>query len=298
VGPQADQIQALQSERADLSNRLASLQAENSRLPGNPNQTELLRLRGEMARARQESDAAKAPVTETMVATRYRNAQDLARQGDPAGALKEFLWCFDEGMTRFPAYSGVRTSFLLSSIAALGKDYPSALTALRERRDRAAQLLINGGNDSSTAMDFSALNRALDEDGNSLALFDQLPADAAGRKTLALLLFDKLVEAQRYGDALAGRTYSQMRLIVELGKVEVPVTSPHAETILKTQRDSIIKNSLVAIEALAGGGELEHAREFAGQLLQYDDSPNTRDQLHQHLTRAGQPQLLDALPNP
>lgn len=42
------QIQQLQCERDDAANRLAALQAENSRLKSNPDQTELLKLRGEV----------------------------------------------------------------------------------------------------------------------------------------------------------------------------------------------------------------------------------------------------------
>ena len=48
--PLAEQIQQLQKERADTTNRLHELLAENTRLKSNPNQNELLKLRGEVTR--------------------------------------------------------------------------------------------------------------------------------------------------------------------------------------------------------------------------------------------------------
>ena len=128
--PLAKQNSQLQNERDAATNRLVGLLAENARLKSNPNQNELLKLRGDVTLLRQEKIAAKTPITQDMVSTRYKNAQELARQGDAAEALKEFLWCFDDGMPRVSGYGGVRTSFLLSSIAKLGEKYPAALVAL------------------------------------------------------------------------------------------------------------------------------------------------------------------------
>lgn len=49
-------------------------------------------------------------------------------------ALREFLWCWDEGAAT-PAYSSVRRTFLLRAIVNLGKRYPPALEALELRRE-------------------------------------------------------------------------------------------------------------------------------------------------------------------
>ncbi|MDD5140064.1 MAG: sigma-70 family RNA polymerase sigma factor [Verrucomicrobiales bacterium] len=50
--PLAEQIQQLQREHDDATNRLTSLLAENNQLKSNPNQTELWKLRGEVTRLR------------------------------------------------------------------------------------------------------------------------------------------------------------------------------------------------------------------------------------------------------
>ncbi len=54
--PMADQIHALQNKFNDATNQLAELLADNARLKSNPNQTELLRLRGEVTRLRADSN--------------------------------------------------------------------------------------------------------------------------------------------------------------------------------------------------------------------------------------------------
>ncbi|MGA9780256.1 MAG: sigma-70 family RNA polymerase sigma factor [Limisphaerales bacterium] len=54
--PLATQIQQLQRERDDATNQLANLLAENKQLKSNPNETELLKLRGEMARLQNEAN--------------------------------------------------------------------------------------------------------------------------------------------------------------------------------------------------------------------------------------------------
>ena len=56
---------------------------------------ELLKLRGEVGRLRQENTQVKTPITHDLVEARYKHAQELARSGDSAAALKEFLWCFE-----------------------------------------------------------------------------------------------------------------------------------------------------------------------------------------------------------
>jgi hypothetical protein len=60
--PLVEQVQQLQSERDSATNRLVGLLAENSRLKSNPNQRELLKLRGEVTRLRNEAEQANDPV--------------------------------------------------------------------------------------------------------------------------------------------------------------------------------------------------------------------------------------------
>ena len=290
----ADQLAAENEALAKGATRASTPTADS-----NGPSPELLKLRGEVGRLRRESTVASTPITGDQVEKRYRKAQKLARSGDSAAALKEFLWCFDGGMPRLPAFTGVRTSYLLDSIAELGKAYPAALAALRERRDQASQQILNSENDSSAAMDLAALNSTLKEEQNTLAVFDQLPAEDRRRPMLALVAYDQLVEAQRYSDALLGRSYANINMLFEMGKMELPLpaNAPDAETIRKNQHDGLIDSTVKSVEALAGAGDLDHARTLAGRLLAYDSSPETKALLQQHATRAGQAGLLEGLAN-
>jgi RNA polymerase sigma factor (sigma-70 family) len=56
LSPLAEQILQLQRERDDVTNRLAGLLAENSRLKSNPYEAELLKLRGEVAALRNRAN--------------------------------------------------------------------------------------------------------------------------------------------------------------------------------------------------------------------------------------------------
>ena len=58
--PLAEQIRQLQRDRDDATNRVFDLLAENARLTTNPNDSELLKLRGEIARLRRESNELSA----------------------------------------------------------------------------------------------------------------------------------------------------------------------------------------------------------------------------------------------
>ena len=60
--PLAGQIQQLQRERDDATNRLASLLAENSQLKSNSNENELLKLRGEVTQLRTQANDETASV--------------------------------------------------------------------------------------------------------------------------------------------------------------------------------------------------------------------------------------------
>ncbi len=64
--PLAEQIQQLQRERNDATNRLASLLAENQHLKENPNQNELLKLRGEVTRLQNADNQRENDPTLTM----------------------------------------------------------------------------------------------------------------------------------------------------------------------------------------------------------------------------------------
>ncbi|MBC7369599.1 MAG: sigma-70 family RNA polymerase sigma factor [Undibacterium sp.] len=246
---------------------------------------------GEVPKA---SETAAEPITSDIVQARYKRGQDLARNGQTAEALAEYLWCLDEGMIRVRSFSGVRASFLLSEIEKLG---PSAVPALQERRDRAQKRVFASSSDFDAASDFAALNRTLKEDDFTIAIYDQLPPTDPRRRTLATGAYDQLVSVQRYADAVQARGYAVMLATFEshIKERPLPESAPRSEAFRQVQRTVAINSAAKNIEVLAGAGQLAEARKFAERLLQFDGSPATKAVIQQHATRAGQPGLLGGL---
>ncbi|MBN2319089.1 MAG: DUF4034 domain-containing protein [Acidobacteria bacterium] len=220
------------------------------------------------------------------VRARQRHADELARQGKNAEALAEYLWCFDEGMRKAPEYSAVRLSFLLGSIARLGKQYPPALDQLRERRDAARASLDTNPLNLSAQADFAAINRELGENEANLAFYNQLPLSGPSRTSFGLRIWDTLIEARRYRDAVEVKPCeSFMKELVNL--LDLMRRSPGLPVIRQ-----IVTRGGKELEALAGAGNLDQARALLKLLKEMDPSEETLGELRQHLERAGHEELL------
>ena len=240
----------------------------------------------QFALAREALEKAGADV-EKQVKARYDLGRVLAQKGDDAGSLKEFLWCFDDGMKNHPAYAGVRVSFLLNDLARLGAHYPPALDALRVRRDADRTRFAD---DRSVALEFGSLNHALGEDQVTLAAFDQLPADNVQREVLGHQVFDLLLAAKRYPEAAAASPFAEY--------------TAHFDMVRASKIPDDAKRRFLAdlagkeLEALAGAGKLDNARELLTGLFEYDHSEATVSVVQEHVKRAGHPELLLQQPPP
>ena len=78
----ADQLQQLQQERDDATNRLANLLADNSLLKSNPNQNELLKLRGEVSVLKNAANDSTATAAKDWLARVGQLKQRLAQTPD------------------------------------------------------------------------------------------------------------------------------------------------------------------------------------------------------------------------
>jgi RNA polymerase sigma factor (sigma-70 family) len=289
------QQSALQAKLRDTESRLVA-ETRRAQAADEDNATLLTIVDGLRTNHEARTAAAAAPITQDLVEARYKRAQELARSGDAAAALKEFLWCFDEGMPRFPFYGGVRTSFVLSEIAKLGENNPDALAALRERRDAAEKRLLASKEDFDASTDFAAINSSLKEDARTLQLFDQLAPDDTRRRSLGLTIYELLAESGRYQDALQVRPYGSMSSIFEVSIQErpLPANATNPERLRQVQRNYAVASAAKNIEVLAGAGDLAHAKSFVERLLAYDGSEETKAVLQKSLVRAGHPELLAA----
>lgn len=244
-----------------------------------------------------ESGVAKDPpalhpperLTVALVEARYQRARTLAKNGNNAEALTEFLWCYDTGMAGVSRYGGVRGSFLLMQIAGLGESYAPALEALRLRRDQLLDAMLFDPDDSEAFSDFSSLNRALKDDASNLALFEKLPAGDNRRGMLGLGVYDTLVSAQRYAEALEAQPYNRMASLFEALIETRPSSVTLSEKQIDQMRRSALRSGARGFEALVGAGRVEQASEFAAKILSHDASDDTRQLLRDAAARSGNP---------
>ncbi|MDO8545311.1 MAG: sigma-70 family RNA polymerase sigma factor [Opitutaceae bacterium] len=282
----------LRAEIASLHQRLSAAE-QRAKAAEEDNGKLLAAIRSQSSARTATGDAARAavaePLTRDQVDARWRRAQELAKSGDPAEALRELLWCFDEGMVRITSYSGVRRSFLLSVIAKLGETHPAALAALRERRDAAERQMLGSEGDYDAVANFGAINRVLKEANNTLAALDKFTPGDRRRRSLASSAIEELVDQRRYQEAMEARTFDQMvRFFASLRD-----TANSDE-----RRKSAVNYVAKYVEILAGAGQTAQAGEFARQVLAVDASDETHALLQRHAARAGHPRLLEGIRGP
>ena len=223
------------------------------------------------------------------VQARYNFAKTLTQNGKYAEALEQYLWCYDEGMVKEASFAGVRVSFLTSELGRLATSFPPAREALITRRDDAKGRLLAGTDDRRAPMEFAALNEALGDGAANLALFDQLPAGDPRRRGLGIRLYAELVKARRYADALEVQPYGTMLMLLDSSINPSAVVKGEMRETMKTMA---LKSAATNVEALAGAGELDHAREFIAKILAADDSAEMKALLREKLARAEHPELL------
>jgi TonB family protein len=247
--------------------------------------TDALAGKTKFAQAREAVEKAGADL-EKQAKARYDLGKELARKGENAAALAEYLWCFDVGMNApSSSYSGVRTSYLLGDIAGLGSHYPPALDALRTRRDAALKLLPG---DRGADREFGAINHYLGDDSATLAAFDKFPDDKAFRMALGFWLFDKLVEAKRYRDAASAVPAENYRNTFAM----LRTYSSRNESM----RVYAVESAAKEIEALAGAGLLDDARGLVKTVLEFDPADASASAVRSHLQRAGHEELMPSQP--
>ena len=274
-------VHDLENRLTSVSNRLRASEEDGAKL--------LAALDSAAADKTPPAPPARVPITHDYVESRYKHAQELAKAGQYEDALKEFLWCYDEGMAPLPEYGGVRYSYVLQMIAKLGETYPPALASLRERRDKAEQRILASPNDFTATMSFASINHYLKEDTRNLQFYDRLKSDDPRKPVFGSHVYDELANAQRYRDAIQAKPYGRMSEMVET------LTNRPAD-IRQSQRTEVVKVTAKYVEVLAGTGDLDHARALIDRILAFNNSAEAKAILQTHLTRAGHPELLTVAP--
>jgi len=212
-------------------------------------------------------------------------------------ALDEYIWCFDHGLEKNPAFVGVRSSFLLSDIMALGRKYPPARETLEKWRDEREAAVISGTSVGTTVRDVVRLNEVLEQSDRNLTLFDRLPAKSPSRVILLESVLDQLLNAKRYEEVLKdtdpGAIFSS-----EVSRVDRTLASLQNNATTKDRVERVLRERTVStgshfFEALAGLHKDEEAKTLADQILKFDSTGTTKDKLVQGANRAGDADLVN-----
>lgn len=233
-------------------------------------------------------------VTREQVEARYCRGKDAVRAGEWEKATAELLWCYDEGMVQVGSFAGVRGSFLLSELRTVARVHAPALRALQERRDRAWVKFTATTVDAGAARDWANLNHALDDDEKTIGFWEKLATDDPRQAGLAtIFVYQKLVEAGRYADAVRARPFPAMMASLELALH--PPDCAVDEAICEDLLQHAIRYGARDAAALAAGGRIDDARLLATRLMQARHDATTRELLTAAFRRIGRGDDLPAI---
>lgn len=249
---------------------------------------------------------------------RLHLADVMAQERRHDEALAEYLWCFDHGLEGHSEFTGVRLSFLLSSLARLGAVHPPAREAMLQRRDRLELAIAGGTAQLEEGADYAALNHSLGDDPRTLATSQRLTEDGKAAQKLRSLLFrsvfDALLEARRYQDILNScgpvdvhidqsiEGFEVTKAMVE-GRIEIP--APPGMDVVQTRlafaagkpklleigREEVLETGGKFFETLLGASRGDEARRLADRLIDFHPAGRTYAALVRHALRAARPDV-------
>jgi thiol-disulfide isomerase/thioredoxin len=244
---------------------------------------------------------------------RIKYARALEDEEAYKESLKAYLWCYDHGLEKNPAFANVRLSALLEDIERLGNDYPAALDAIRKRRDAAEQIVLGkeGGSKARTAgvpdgarsvqvqsaMEMAAINRTIGDNENTLAVFRAVRKRNPSPKGVAELLLkdvlDQLIEGKEYQEIVAAAGDAVAKVEGCLAKCK----QREAKAVRKkkgndAQRNAELKKNALEesakyYEALLGADKPKNAARVAKLITVFDKTDATFASLIRRAVRAG-----------
>jgi RNA polymerase sigma factor (sigma-70 family) len=211
----------------------------------------------------------------------WQNATKLREEGRYDEAVDLMVWCYENaGVSADPAALRHLTSTQLANFANMLKNEKARVALEKLLRDAAARQKA-APDDKYVLMQTAELNRAANASTANIELFDSLPETDNRKVVLGTVVFDTLVGAKRYLDALAARPAARMFSEFESSKTAM---SP----------SSVVANSMADIEALVGAGRIAEGQLLIEKVIALDNSAETRRAIQARLNSAGYPELLPA----
>lgn len=225
--------------------------------------------------------AADSAITEAMVEERLSKGAEFSAGGYGPQALKELLWCYDEGMVAVPKFKGMRTTVVVSMIKRLATNYGPAEEAMIRRCADAEKRLLDG--DVAAAAEFSAWCNALGGDNRLLKAFDKIPAGDPRRRGFGLAGLSALLSKKRYADAASTMSFEAMMRVADDQISRVPKNPEDGDL----RQDAAVTQLLDFVEVLTGAKDKEHADLMIAKLKAFDSSGTTKRAIEKRVKRAG-----------
>ena len=223
-----------------------------------------------------------------MAAVDNRDLQEinsLISEGKYEEALQKHLWFHEESKTS-TGMGGVRLSFALAQWVELGKKYPKALDALMQIRDQHETALLNGTARFPEFHEVYAINRTLEEDQKTYALFMQLHArqPEIARQCFHVAM-DLVVNNKNYevtasylGDPIQRYERLEQMREMNLGLMQ---RNPNLDNPRFKQRadETFVAKTVQLIDILSHLKRMDEAREIQKRALSYFPSPELKSAL-------------------
>jgi thioredoxin-related protein len=218
----------------------------------------------------------------------------LARRGRHEEALKEYVWCLEQGSRHDPTFA---TPPLFMQISFLAAAYEPARKLLKDRKDAWREAIVKGKASEDDIENFGMLCRYERKSEEILKLFDELRAKKSPQ---ANKLFDHavdlLVEKRRYQDVVEVGGDFAARVREGIDEVNKFVQDKKLDpAVVQFLKDDLVKEAGRYYEALLGTDRLRPAEALRDQLLAFDGRVNTYATLVRHARLAEKPQVVEAL---
>ncbi len=201
--------------------------------------------------------------------------RELTKAGQFQQALEKHIWFHEESKSS-PGMGGVRLSYAISAWVELGEQYPPALEALIEIRDKDKAALLSGKGSFQSFHDLSAINQGLSEEADTLQLFlileKEYPEQA---EAYYIVAEDLLIKHKKYdmcakyiGDPIIkfeGLRHNR-ELQLSFAKTNPKMNKPH---FLEYANESYIDGVIKLIEVLVAIEKRDEAKEVQKRAMSY-----------------------------
>ncbi len=224
-----------------------------------------------IARARDALE--KGDASDPMLRINLANA--YMAKGKHDEAVKEMLWCLDEGFRKHPEYNPYRRDIVMQ-LRMMSQWTPRVTDELAQRRTAAQTKVDVGKADENDVYNLAVLNEAFGEPQKTLEVYDALRSrkdiPPAMREALVKAVFPALLNAKRYKDLAA-----DLDIMAEVDKQFANAGEIKKEDL--QARYMLIANVTAYYQVLVGAGRTEEARRTARRLIAVSDDAETYNAL-------------------